>query len=386
MYFLPTYQECREICDANDNFTFFETKHCIDGYKISIFSYRLAMPTIFTNPIASKPEIKAHEMRGLTFVWNEDGSLYQRYLLMDKFFNLNQSECSAYSLLKDEKIKEITYKEDGSILSFIKLPNGRIIAKTKASFEADQAIRAQALYEGNTSINIFVNYCLNNNIVPIFEFVSPMNRIVLRYDKTDLVIIKLRDNLTGKYISINDLPKSVVDGNTLVKTFDNLSLDDLITKCEVDKDYEGYVVTFESGKMIKLKLLDYIALHNLHTEDLHREDAIISLIIEEKIDDILAQLVEGDERRVMILELIDLVNHHIMRECHEIKALYEKFDGNRKDFALTYRKDVHFASVMRILNQNMEIVDIVKAKVLHDTFYLMNARKWIEEKKLLLTK
>jgi T4 RnlA family RNA ligase len=383
MYFLPTYQECREICDANDNFTFFETKHCIDGYKISIFSYRLAMPTLFTNPIDSKPEIKAHEMRGLTFVWNEDGSLYQRYLLMDKFFNLNQSECSAYSLLKDEKIKEITYKEDGSILSFIKLPNGRIIAKTKASFEADQAIRAQALYEGNTSINIFVNYCLNNNIVPIFEFVSPMNRIVLRYDKTNLVIIKLRDNLTGKYISINDLPKSVVDGNTLVKTFDGFSLDDLIAKCEVDKDYEGYVVTFESGKMIKLKLLDYIALHNLHTEDLHREDAIISLIIEEKIDDILAQLVEGDERRVMILELIDLVNHHIMRECHEIKALYEKFDGNRKDFALTYRKDVHFASVMRILNQNMEIVDIVKAKVLHDTFYLMNARKWIEEKKLL---
>ena len=103
-YFIPTYAQCREICDANDNFTFFETKHVIDGYKISIFSYRLAMPTLFTNPIPGRADIMAHEMRGITFVWNLDGSLFSHFLLMDKFFNLNQSECSAYSLLKDEKI------------------------------------------------------------------------------------------------------------------------------------------------------------------------------------------------------------------------------------------------------------------------------------------
>lgn len=382
-FFIPTYEQCREICDANDNFNFFESKTTIDGFPISVFSYRLCPTDLFSNPVPLNPVLKAFEMRGLTFVFNIDGTLYKRYLLMHKFFNLNQCEETAYSLMKEETIKEITYKEDGSIVSFIRLPNGKVLGKSKASFESYQATEIQKIYNQSSNLQKLVNWCIDNNLIAIFEYVSPKNRIVLRYDKTDLVIIKLRDNLTGKYISINDLPASVVDGNTLVKTFDNLSLDDLIAKCEVDKDYEGYVVTFESGKMIKLKLLDYIALHNLHTEDLHREDAIISLIIEEKIDDILAQLEEGDERRVMILDLIDLVNHHIMRECHEVKALYEKFDGSRKDFALIYRKDRHFASVMRIMNQNMEIVDIVKAKVLHDTFYLMNARKWIEEKKLL---
>ena len=382
MKYLPTYNQCREICDANDNFTFFETKHIVDGFNISIFLYRLAMPALFVGPIKDKPEITAHELRGLTFVFNEDGTIFNRYLLMDKFFNLNQSECSTYTLLKDEKIKEITYKEDGSILSFIKLPNGKAIAKTKGSFEADQAIRAQALYESNPYIKRFVDYCLINNIVAIFEFVGPTNRVVLRYDKTDLVIIKLRNNLTGEYISIKDIPLEIVEGNTLVKTFDDLTLDELIAKCETDKDYEGFVVTFESGKMIKLKLLDYIALHNLHTEDLHREDSIIYLIVEEQIDDIIAQLAEDDERRTIIFDLIDVVNHHIIKECREIQALLDKYQGSKRDFAMAYKNDKHFASAMRNLNQGEDVLKIVKDKILKDTFYLMNARKWIETNKL----
>lgn len=41
-YYLPTYEECREMCDNNDNLIFYESKHVLDGYNISIFNYRLA--------------------------------------------------------------------------------------------------------------------------------------------------------------------------------------------------------------------------------------------------------------------------------------------------------------------------------------------------------
>ena len=222
-YFLPTYEQCRLICDANDNFTFYETRHKIDGFDVSIFNYRLAQPFIFTNPIPGRDDIKAYEMRGITFVWNKDGSLYSHFLLMDKFFNLNQSDCSCYALMKQETIKNITYKEDGSILTFIKLPNGKIVAKTKASFEADQAIRAQQFYDENVGIQNLVGYCLNNNIVPIFEFVGPTNRVVLKYAQTNLVLIKLRNNLTGEYIDVNTLPTSIIEGVSLVQTFEGLN-------------------------------------------------------------------------------------------------------------------------------------------------------------------
>jgi T4 RnlA family RNA ligase len=383
-YFIPTYEQCREICDANDNFTFYETKHVIDGYNISIFNYRLAMPFIFTNPVPGRNDIQAHEMRGITFVWNKDDSLYSHFLLMDKFFNLNQSDCSCYALMKQEKIKNITYKEDGSILTFIKLPNGKIVAKTKASFEADQALRAQQFYEENIGVKNLVGYCLNNNIVPIFEFVGPTNRVVLKYAQTNLVLIKLRNNLTGEYIDVSTLPLSIVEGVSLVKTFEGLTLDDLIKKCESDTGYEGFVVTFESGKMIKLKLQEYCNLHNLHTEDLHREDSIIHLIINEQIDDILCQLDEGDERRTMVLELIDLVNHYVNRKFHEITELLTYYTGDKKIFALTYRTHENFAYAMGVVNRNADIITMIKDRLLKDTYFLFNARKWVETEKLKL--
>lgn len=381
VFYIPTYKECREICDANDNFTFFETKHQLDGFSISIFSYRLAQPILFTNPIPSKPEITAHEMRGLTFVWNNDGSLFSHFLLMDKFFNLNQSDCSSYSRMKDEKIKEITYKEDGSILSFIKLPNGKILAKTKASFEADQAIRAQVIFEENMAIQKLVTYCVNNGIIPIFEFVGPTNRVVLRYDKTDLVLIKMRYNATGEYLSVNDIPTELLEGVTLVKTFNEFTLDDLIAKCETEIGYEGFVVTFESGKMIKLKLLDYIALHNLHTEDLHREDSIIYLIINEEIDDILCQLDEGDERRAMILDLIDLVNSSVNYRFNETTKLLNTYSGNTKSFVAENIKHPMFKFAMTVINRGSDLLTTIKDRILKETYFLMNARKWIENEK-----
>ena len=130
-YFLPTYEECRQICDANENFLFYESRTEIDGFLISIFNYRLAQSNNFNQPIPGNSKIKAHELRGLTFVFNKDGSLYKRFLLLDKFWNMNQTECSMYSVVKDYKIKNIYNKEDGSVASFIQLPSASVLRFTR---------------------------------------------------------------------------------------------------------------------------------------------------------------------------------------------------------------------------------------------------------------
>ena len=111
-YFIPTYDECREICDANDNFLFYESKLVMDNFNISIFNYRLSQYSDFVNPVKSNKRLKAFELRGLTFIFNKDGSLYKRYLLLDKFFNVEQTPCSMYSVVKDYKIKNIYNKEE----------------------------------------------------------------------------------------------------------------------------------------------------------------------------------------------------------------------------------------------------------------------------------
>ena len=74
-YILLTYEECKLICDTHNNFIFYETVHYIDNFKICIFNYRLASPLIFETPVENT-DLKAHEMRGSTFVFNTDVSLY----------------------------------------------------------------------------------------------------------------------------------------------------------------------------------------------------------------------------------------------------------------------------------------------------------------------
>ena len=396
-YFIPTYKQAIEICNMHNNLNFYETKFYFNkngdvifdelnnyDYLISIFNYRLTTPTMFETPIKHS-DIKAHEMRGLCFIFNKNGSLYNRFILLRKFFNINQCEDVLYNNLKNEKIKEISYKEDGSLISFIKLPNNKIIAKTKGSFISVQALNAQKIFNENTYIQKFVNYCIDNNIVSIFEYVSPSNQIVLRYDKSDLILIKLRNNSTGEYIDIKEISQELLSNISIVKTVENLTLDDLIEKCKKDKGYEGFVVLFENGKMIKLKLFEYCNIHRLHTEYLYREDYIISLIIKDDIDDIICQLEKDDERKSIILDLIKIVNHYINRNYKGTTELLNTYDNSKKDFYLKNKNSPFIYFAMLVLNQNKDLLTTIENLILKDTYFLKKAKEWIIEEKKLMT-
>lgn len=402
-YYLPSYQECREICDAHDNFLFYETKHNVDGYDISIFNYRLAHFDQFENPIVEK-DIKAYELRGLTFVWNKDGSLYKRFLLLDKFFNVEQTPCSAYSVLKTYKIKNIFNKEDGSIASFVRLPNGKAIGKSKASFESDQAIAIQKIYDEDERIKEYVDFCLSQDIIPIFEYVSPKNRIVLPYANTELILLRLRDNNTGEYIDVDD-HKTHLDGITVAESYDDLGLDDLIELAKVEEDKEGWIVQFENGKMAKIKTGWYCDRHKLFTDELNRENIVIKMILDETIDDAIAQLnsdnrsnlaVNGegdnvDEVVSGINHIINIVNFKMSQMMNDVEELVSNYDGDykvevekeeinfyaRKHFALKFKKDKYFALAMSIINGKKDILEVIKEYIGIKTKNLEMARKWL---------
>ncbi len=376
-YNLPSFESCLEVCNHFKNFNFFFTKSTVDNFDIYIFNYRLCDSSMF-----NLFECITTEMRGITFVFNADGSIYHRYILMHKFFNLNQEPTSQYNLLKNLTLKEISNKEDGSLISFIKLPNGHVLSKSKGSILSDQAISAMKIYEENIYIHKFVDYTLNNNIIAMFEFVSPTNRIVLPYTETKLILTQLRDNNTGEYLNISDY-KHLLENISIAETFNNLTLDELISNCETAEGIEGYVIRFENDKFIKLKSKEYFCMHQLHTEDLYREDAIISLIIDEKIDDILCQLADGDERKIMVEELITITNNHIIRTLKETTELLDKYKGDKKDFAIRYRKDNNFKHAMYVLNQNGDLPTHIKDTIKKDTYFLAKARNWIKKEKEL---
>ena len=354
---IPTYEQALELCSGEDA-PFYESKMVVDGFNVSVFNYRLAQYKDFANPIPDKPELKGYEMRGLTFVFNEDGSLFNRYVLLEKFFNLNQVPDSLYSVVKNYKIKFVNNKEDGSIASFVKLPNGKVIGKSKMGFDNDQADGINRVYKTNKEIKSLVDWALDNNIVPVFEYVAPNNRIVLRYPSEELILLRLRDNVTGKHIDIRDHLDKV--GSIRVSPFEDeiKDLDQLIELTATQVDKEGSIVTCEDehGRdfFFKIKTPWYMSLHGLLTDDLYREHIIIGYILDDKIDDILGQIPEDEkEAHIRINKIIDIVKKSISDKVSEIEKDYRQYVSmniSKKDYAINHRKNnPNFGFVMNMV-------------------------------------
>ena len=68
--YLPTYEECLQICKENGELKFYEIKTEINGYSICQFNYRICSFSDLNNPIKSNDKINAFELRGLTFIFN----------------------------------------------------------------------------------------------------------------------------------------------------------------------------------------------------------------------------------------------------------------------------------------------------------------------------
>ena len=384
---IPTYDDCLEICSV-ENSPFYESKYLIDGFPISIFNYRLAQFKDFDNPLPNNINIKAFEMRGLTFVFNKDGSLFKRFLLLEKFFNLNQVPNTMYSIVKNYKIKFINNKEDGSIASFIQLPSGKIIGKSKMGFDNDQAKGINKIYKTREDINAFVNWCISNNISPIFEYVAPSNRIVIRYIEEDLILLRMRNNDTGKHLNIKDFLDKI--GTIRIAPFedDYKDLDTLIELTAKQIDKEGVIVQAENeyGQdfFFKLKTPWYIERHGLLTNDLYREHIIVGYILDDKIDDILGQIPEDEKgARIRINKIIDVIKKAIEEKADSIRKSYQLFldmNSNKKDYALKYyKKDPNFNYVIQ-MSKGEDPYELAKNWVRDINSKLMMSRQWLKTK------
>jgi len=386
-HYLPTYEDCVEMC-AKEDAAFYESKFTIDGFNISVFNYRLAQYKDFVTPLESKPDIKAYEMRGLTFVFNQDGTLFKRFLLLEKFFNLNQVPESMYSIVKDYKIKWVNNKEDGSIASYIQLPNGKVLGKSKMGFDNEQANGINRIYKTRTDVKTFVDWCLQNGITSIFEYVSPANRIVLRYLDEDLILLRMRDNTTGKHLDIKNYLDKI--GTIKIAPFedDYKDLNSLIEVNATQVDKEGVIVQAEDkfGKdfFFKIKTPWYMSLHGLLTNDIYREHIIIGHILDDKIDDILGQIPEDEkEAHERIEKIITIVKKVIDEKVQDIKKSYQIYldmGSNNKEYALKYyKKEPNFGYVMQMA-KGQDTYELAKDWLRDKTKRLMIARDLLKEK------
>lgn len=373
-----TYEDAQEICKYWDNFHFSEYKYMIDGYKISTFSYFICNYDHFENPLPFKPVINAFDMRGVTFVFNLDGTVWKKFLMLPKFFNLNQVDATQYDKLKDKTISNITVKEDGSLVTFMLLPNGKIFSKTIAGFSNDQCEAALELLNKNNILLEWVRLKLNEGFTPLFEYVSFSNRIVIEYGSSELRFIGMRSNIDGTFIPANEVEIPTKKVETISST-----LDDLIARSKIEQNIEGWVVMFDDGTLIKIKTEWYFNIHWLRTETAIREDYIIKNYYDETLDDILAQLDKDNDKD--LIEFIDYVINGLTNFSKHIdgyvfkhrETLLNECNNDWKTFASNNFKEPYFALVKYF---DFEEYKNAKIKyILKQTYRLKDAREIIKK-------
>lgn len=274
----------------------------VGGKPFYIVSYIFNDPELWKDPINL-------EARGITF--DADGNIAS--WPFEKFFNLNENQ---FTQFKDLDFEGAYYYEklDGSLITPV-VVDGKVYYKTKKSFYSDVAKSCQKDFGDNEIYNDFIREIMEEECTPIFEYTSPMNRVVVDYgDDPKLTLLAIRHNDTGKYVFRHAVESYARNYDIpLVKLYDNASIQDIMKEDNYNR--EGYVIRLMSGQRVKVKFPSYLTKH--HALDRLTERNIAEMVLGECIDDFKA-LVEPRH-----LPKIEAIETKVVKQLEEIKTTVE---------------------------------------------------------------
>lgn len=189
--------------------------------------------------------------------------------------------------------------------------------------------------------------CMKQNIggpsfTFVFEFTSPLSRVVTRYDAPVMVLLDVVHNGTGKSLIAQspELYKEFVAGFNdfwlnvrAPKVYESGEISDLINRAnQLENLAEGFVLYDPvSGKRMKIKSAAYVAAHRLRGEDMiPSRKRVLECILTGEQDEIIAVFPEFkpyfDEYGAEVIELKE-----------SVVSTWERVSGipDQKEFAIT---------------------------------------------------
>jgi hypothetical protein len=176
---------------------------------------------------------------------------------------------------------------------------------------------------------------------------------------------------------------------TTVKKTDEIELmtwNELLEKQETEEGIEGWIVTLFDSQIIKVKTKQYFQLHGLTTEGT-RENLLIQTILEDRIDDVLSLIPDGEKKQFMT-DTVEKVQHkfnHLVTEYKFLRGLYyNKFNEDRKEFAMKYKDHELFGYVMKKLNASFRDIESIAEQSVKE--YISNKTRTLGGAKEFLAK
>jgi len=270
------------------------------------------------------------ECRGIKF--NKNGSILARPF--KKFFNYGEKSHEFPISLPHI----ITEKIDGSMVHPVLL-NGNLFLHTRKG-HTEVALQAEkVLNQLNVNFIGFMKFYIKKGWTPIFEYIGPSNRIIIEYDKENLILLAMRNTIYGNLMPYDELVKASSKYNIPVvrppalynKPVTNIDL--FLDHVRNLKDIEGYVVKFDNDYMVKIKATDYVIKHRA-ASDFNSKKKIVKLCTDGLIDDLLPLLNENDKKELLNFnsKLLIMISNNV-EEVNKYKDKFLKIEKKEKENA-----------------------------------------------------
>ncbi len=301
-----------------------------DGY--TVINYAVAFEETFkwdsNDPVGSTIR---RECRGLIFD-TENGKLISRPY--HKFFNVGEKEETQLHKINLYEPHVVLEKLDGSMIRPIPTAEGFKLA-TKAGI-TDISQQAEKFIDDKPEYTKFIHSSIACGLIPIFEWCSRKNRIVIDYPEDQLILTAVRDNQSGTYVHYSMIVETGKNyGIPVVKAVDGLAVQNIelfVKQVREWDDGEGVVLRFNTGHMIKVKADDYVLRHK-SKDSINQEKNVLQTILEDSVDDLVPLLTPDDAQR---LEAFQNAFWLALEDvCTEIHDLYKQIDKgqDQKEFA-----------------------------------------------------
>jgi RNA ligase len=301
----------------------------------TVINYVVAMADTFdmTGPDDLSGAIR-REARGLIF--DRDGNIMSRPF--HKFFNVNERAETQTHEIDMSQPHVIMEKMDGSMIRPI-LVDGYLRLATKMGV-TNVAMEAEAwLAAQDSEYKDWLRVYMANGYTPIFEWVSPFNQIVLAYEIEDLVLLAIRDNVTGEYLDLNEELEAIYCPFTVVRSYGSMegNILEYIARQRGAEGREGDIIRFADGHMLKVKNDWYVRIHKT-IDRITFDRNIVDLIINEEVDDVIPMLPTAQVERIRGFETrfwaaFKVKEDMLLADRDICSQLYE---DDRKRIALEY--------------------------------------------------
>lgn len=297
----------------------------------TVIDYLYMTDKLFHNPIE-------RECRGIKFCSKTGRILARPY---HKFHNLN--ERAGYRT-EEVDLSRSNYflldKLDGSMVHTCQSTLGIYLMTrmglTEVAEQADKFLVANQVRYGALLSTLGCE-----DYTWIFEYVGPNNRIVINYPEENLILTGIRHNINGTYVLYDEM-------ETLCNAFKvplvksryggkKWPVDELEKRVKSDTEMEGVVIRFDTGAMVKMKADIYVRKHRTK-ELVSSQKGIVQLIVDNNIDDVLPQLDEEVQKKVV--EYRDIVNERLSLEAACAKLVCDTSTHlSQKEFALKIKEE-----------------------------------------------